>query len=609
MTQDVPPPLTIFRVSKGAGPPKLADIVFIHGLKGSAEHTWGEAGGATFWPRWLSEDLPFADVWALEYPADLFWWAGSGASMELPERARSVIGLLVGYGIGSRPLVFVTHSLGGLLAKAMLRAAQSFNDPEWKHLLENTRGIAFLGTPNTGAALGSMAKLLTIFGVSCNATQLATNSAQLLDLATWYSHNAIKLGIRSLAFYEKGSYKGVQVVDEASADPHVDGCVPIPSDANHVDICKPRSRDDPVYVGVFHFIQTLLQNEKITSQFARALLDTRAPSEIRKLRQLLFTYEMHDAIGKAKDPIPILAAARSVFSEPELLSCAAAADALARADAQCAAANPSKRKDVAGRDDFDWVRISLEPLLKVLPSQEGCVQQLLALPRELCASFLIDRFFSPDHVVGRYTVLDIIGSSSLKKQVMAVFEDIITNGHFPSYEFWRCIEIAQTALGDEFEDWFRKIRGCTSDEERQRYLAGQLEKAMVQKTALASVAMEFTPDPASPPLPISGPEAMVLRDKLSTMIDSLDGIIADLRVRNWHRWQEFDDISYRAKCLLQPYYPKASYRIHSNQITHWQDLEALTNLRQELDAVRDNLDLKVAGNKTSADASAERPKD
>jgi protein SERAC1 len=136
------PPLSLHRVSVSEGP--QTDIVFVHGLTGSATTTWSlESGARTLWPRWLS---PFGDVWILDYPADLFWWAGSGASMPLPERARSVLDLLVNYGIGNRPLIFITHSLGGLLVKAMLRAAQGFKNPEWEHLFGNTKGVAFLAT-------------------------------------------------------------------------------------------------------------------------------------------------------------------------------------------------------------------------------------------------------------------------------------------------------------------------------------------------------------------------------------------------------------------------------------------------------------------------------
>jgi pimeloyl-ACP methyl ester carboxylesterase len=256
------PPLSLHRVSVSEGP--QTDIVFVHGLTGSATTTWSlESGARTLWPRWFS---PFGYVWILDYPADLFWWAGSGASMPLPERARSVLDLLVNYGIGNRPLIFIAHSLGGLLVKAMLRAAQDFKNPEWERLLGNTKGVAFLATPHAGAALGTIAEALRSLGISKNATQLPSNDSHLLDLATWYSENANKLGINTIAYYEKLRCRGFKIVDEGSANPNVQGCIPIPADANHIDICKPKDKYDPVYLGLSRFVSKLVSRIQLPQE-------------------------------------------------------------------------------------------------------------------------------------------------------------------------------------------------------------------------------------------------------------------------------------------------------------------------------------------------------
>jgi pimeloyl-ACP methyl ester carboxylesterase len=242
--------LTLYRVSDG--PEKPADIVFVHGLMGSATQTWAPApaSAAALWPNWLSAH---ANIWLLDYPADLFWWSSTGASMALPERARSVIDLLANHQLGLRPLIFVTHSLGGLLAKAVLRAAQDFNQPSWKRLLANTRGVVFLGTPHTGASLGTLASVLRSLGITVNAIQIASSEPHLLDLTAWYSNNADRLGIQSLAYYEKGT-----VEDEGSSDPRVQNCLPVPSDANHIEICKPKTPNDPVYMGILRYVESIL---------------------------------------------------------------------------------------------------------------------------------------------------------------------------------------------------------------------------------------------------------------------------------------------------------------------------------------------------------------
>src|SRR5262249_25040377 len=152
------------------GPPKQADVVFVHGLMGSAHKTWSHTSEpAAFWPNWLSE---YGNIWMLGYPAELFWWLSSGASMALPDRARSVIDFLANHELGHKPLVLVTHSLGGLLVKAILRTAYDLNEPRWKRLLSSTRGIVFLGTPHTGSALATYANAIKGLGIAIDATQL-----------------------------------------------------------------------------------------------------------------------------------------------------------------------------------------------------------------------------------------------------------------------------------------------------------------------------------------------------------------------------------------------------------------------------------------------------
>uniref|UniRef100_Q07NT1 Uncharacterized protein n=1 Tax=Rhodopseudomonas palustris (strain BisA53) TaxID=316055 RepID=Q07NT1_RHOP5 len=230
-----------------------ADIVFVHGLMGSAQETWAhDASPTSFWPKWLSN---LGNIWIVDYPADLFWWSSTG--MAIPERAKNVVDSLANYGLGSKPIIWIAHSLGGLLVKSMLRASSELNNPNWKRIVEQTRGVVFLGTPHTGASLGTLASLVRTL-TSANVSQLKSNESHLLELATWYSCNARKLKIRTLAYYEKGTVRGIKVVDEGSANPNVEDCIPVPSDANHVEICKPKDMHDPVYRGVVRFITDLI---------------------------------------------------------------------------------------------------------------------------------------------------------------------------------------------------------------------------------------------------------------------------------------------------------------------------------------------------------------
>lgn len=234
----------------------VIDVVFVHGLGGDHQTTWQVDGDAsTFWPLWIFEDVQEARVWSLQYPANALRWTGSGNDMALPDRAKAILDLLVANSIGSRPVVFVAHSLGGLVVKQILRLAHEFNQPAWEELGANTRGVIFLATPHHGAALASFAKAIHLLGPSVSSVQITSNDPHLRDLSDWYQQNATKRGVRTHAYYETMPLGPLLVVNPTSANPGVAGCVAIPCDCDHQSICKPTSRTSPVYAGVRSFIE------------------------------------------------------------------------------------------------------------------------------------------------------------------------------------------------------------------------------------------------------------------------------------------------------------------------------------------------------------------
>ena len=113
----------------------IADIVFVHGLGGDPKTTWQVDGDAsTFWPIWIFEDVQGTKIWSLGYPADAINWGSASGALALPDRAKSIIDLLVSNDVGTRPLVFVAHSLGGLLVKQLLRIASEMKQPACEQL-------------------------------------------------------------------------------------------------------------------------------------------------------------------------------------------------------------------------------------------------------------------------------------------------------------------------------------------------------------------------------------------------------------------------------------------------------------------------------------------
>ena len=239
-------------------PEPLVDIVFVHGLTGDADKTWQCSEDGSFWPTWLFGDLERVAIYTLGYPAALFEkWAKK--EMDIFERAGNVLEQMAGLGIGSRPLIFVTHSLGGILTKILLRRSTISEDEDCKAVSEVTRLVVFLATPHNGSSLANVLSVLPFS--SASIAILADDSGFLADLNDHYRSFANgNSDLTTKVYYEKHkTKKTVLVVTRDSADPGVGGAQPVAVDKDHINICKPTDKDDTVYLGIKRHIARVLK--------------------------------------------------------------------------------------------------------------------------------------------------------------------------------------------------------------------------------------------------------------------------------------------------------------------------------------------------------------
>ncbi|NEO11250.1 MAG: hypothetical protein F6K59_07750 [Moorea sp. SIO3F7] len=237
-----------------------ADVVFVHGLGGDARSTWhpkGKQDDDDFWPVWLGQDQLGLNIWSFGYNAEGTNWK-SNSSMPLFDQASNLLGWLDSCKLGKRPLVFITHSLGGLIVKEMLSSAHNFD--QYKGIVEQTKGIVFLGTPHTGAHLAKLIDNIRILArTTVSVNELKAHAPQLRKLNEWYRQNVRSLGIATNVYYETQKLKGILVVDEDSANPGIEGVKPFAIPKNHIDLCKPESQNSLVYLGVRKFIKECLK--------------------------------------------------------------------------------------------------------------------------------------------------------------------------------------------------------------------------------------------------------------------------------------------------------------------------------------------------------------
>ncbi|KAK7291130.1 hypothetical protein RIF29_06038 [Crotalaria pallida] len=258
------------------------DVVFVHGLCGGPYKTWRIAEGksstthalvekideeagklGTFWPgEWLSSDFPEARLFTLKYKTNLTQW--SGASLPLQEVSSMLLEKLVAAGIGNRPVVFVTHSMGGLVVKQILHKAkeEGFND-----LVNNTAGIVFYSCPHFGSRLADMPwRMGFVLRPAPTIGELRSGSPRLIELNDYIRQLYKKGMLDVLSFCETmvtpivEGYGGwalrTEIVSIESAYPGFGELVVLES-TDHINSCKPLSRLDPSYTETLKFLQKL----------------------------------------------------------------------------------------------------------------------------------------------------------------------------------------------------------------------------------------------------------------------------------------------------------------------------------------------------------------
>jgi uncharacterized protein YjbI with pentapeptide repeats len=256
---------------------RYMDVVFVHGLGGDPIYTWRRGmDQETSWPHWLSVDFgEKIGVWSLGYAAAptkfrrlkaSIWGSKDpdrGAAMSLTRRTENALDRLVCAGIGQRLVCFITHSLGGLLVKSILRkAADSSFAPERLRVVEQCRGVIFLATPHHGSELASLASAFKLYFPTVSTLDLKYNDDHLIDLYEWYRSYAPSHHIFTRTYYENKQVGGVAiVVSRSSADPGITGEFargPTPLDSDHLEISKPRDRQDQAFIGSTQLINHIL---------------------------------------------------------------------------------------------------------------------------------------------------------------------------------------------------------------------------------------------------------------------------------------------------------------------------------------------------------------
>lgn len=243
------------------------DIVFVHGLLGCPFETWmcGTDENSVWAKKWLLEDLKQdrcnPRVLSIGYDAQLLASDSEWRTMSFYDTSHDIASKLESarVGCGDRPVIFVTHSLGGIVVKQMLKDAA---ESSTSHLLESVSGVLFYGVPHHGSPVAQVIQAFKprSLGIAQHpVTDHLHGTPHLQSLNTWCADTFASRHIPALSLGENLACQlpliGVEalVVPTASANPGFGEFVSVPS-SNHIDVCKPTSKRDVRYTLARDFI-------------------------------------------------------------------------------------------------------------------------------------------------------------------------------------------------------------------------------------------------------------------------------------------------------------------------------------------------------------------
>ncbi|OOF99830.1 hypothetical protein ASPCADRAFT_203655 [Aspergillus carbonarius ITEM 5010] len=251
----------------------LVDIVFVHGLNGHPHHTWTSKNNGTFWPADLLPEVLGPNrvrLLTYGYNANVTAFTDGASKDRIHNHAETLAsGLAANRNLrncSERPIIFVCHSLGGLVVKRTLIYCRNVSNEKIEHLRSvyvSTYGILFLGTPHNGSDVAKWGLLLQNI---CSAVMpkkfmessphlvkaLKTNNETLQNINSLFADITSRFHIYFFHETLSSDVKGTRelIVDESSAAPYAEGVERMGIEADHSHMCKFDDENSPGYEAV-----------------------------------------------------------------------------------------------------------------------------------------------------------------------------------------------------------------------------------------------------------------------------------------------------------------------------------------------------------------------
>ncbi|ENH74085.1 Protein SERAC1 [Fusarium oxysporum f. sp. cubense race 1] len=242
------------------------DIVFVHGLKGDCQKTWTDKSSGSPWPKTLLPlEIETARILTYSYDSTVTGKEDAPSQNRISNHAYNLVTALASHrqsdNTNERPIIFVCHSLGGLVCQDALVTAKQRSEQHLQDIVNFTRGVIFLGTPHHGSSLAKIGELVSrsvglIKETNSDIVQVLTRDSEVLAriqdsfqalLMTRSKDEASMIDIT--CFYEELPTKkfGVIVPKHSAILP---GYISIGIHKNHAEMTKFSNSEEPGFVAI-----------------------------------------------------------------------------------------------------------------------------------------------------------------------------------------------------------------------------------------------------------------------------------------------------------------------------------------------------------------------
>ncbi|KAF4969332.1 hypothetical protein FSARC_3407 [Fusarium sarcochroum] len=256
--------------------PQSATLIALHGLSGDAFKTWTDKDNHLWLRDSLPEHIPNARIMTFGYDSAL---KNSTSRMTVLDFAQD---LLIRLTIErqdplewERPIIFLCHSLGGIVAKQALIMSH-IQDETYGTIVKSTTGMAFFGTPHRGSKTASTGRMLSriVNAASLSRATIRSDLLKTLEISSQSLDHISRLssqilsGMSIISFYEQKplSSTGSLIVEQFSAIlgfPN-ERAIPINSDHRGISRCSPRHPN--LYLPVWSSLKEMVEKSLLESR-------------------------------------------------------------------------------------------------------------------------------------------------------------------------------------------------------------------------------------------------------------------------------------------------------------------------------------------------------